>query len=328
MTIHYQPQPPFLARRRALWHIASVSESALLLGIVFLFGLIVGSFLNVCIWRIPQDQSIAFPASHCTKCNAPIRPLDNIPVLSWVLLGGKCRDCRAPISPLYPFVELLTGIAFAACVWQFDLTREGAKWAVFLAILIVLFFADIYFRLLPDEVNLFGAIAGLAFSVLIPLQDGTAAWLANRLLGAKLSVASASLADAVLGGSVVALGLWMFAEAYSRLRRRPQMGLGDVKMMAMLGLFLGIKRSYLALLLGTILGSVLGLIAILVCYQIGWKRGVAIRAARRGMGTETALRWTLAQRYQLPLGTFLAVGAAAAVFAAGPILEWYGSFFD
>lgn len=305
-----------------------MAENLILLCAVFLFGLCVGSFLNVCIWRIPQDLSIVFPASRCPKCQAPIKPYDNIPVLSWLVLGGKCRACRAAISPLYPFVELLTGFAFLACVWQFGLSRDAAKWAIFLAVLIVLFFTDIYFRILPDEVNLFGALAGLALSLQIPVGDGTAAWLGQTLASISLRPAIASFGDAILGGTILALGLWGMAEAFSRIIGRAAMGFGDVKMMAMMGTFLGVKKSFLSLLLGTLMGTLLGVTLIGALFFAGWKRKVAARAHRRGMGDEAALRWALARRYQLPLGTFLAVGAAAAVFAGDAILEWYGGLLS
>ncbi len=293
----------------------------------FLLGLCIGSFLNVCIWRIPQGESITLPASHCPKCNSRIRPFDNIPVLSWLVLGGKCRDCHAPISPRYPLIELLTGLAFLACTWQFGLTRDAAKWAIFLALLIVLFFTDIYFRILPDEVNLFGALAGLAFSLLVPVNDGAAPGLARWLGGLHLSPIPSSLGDAVLGGSIVALALWGLAEVFSRAIGRAAMGFGDVKMMAMMGTFLGLKKSFLSLLLGSLLGTLLGVAVILGLYATGWKSNVAQRAARRKMGSASGIRWTLARRYQLPLGTFLAVGAAAAVFVGDALLNWYANWF-
>ncbi|HWY27442.1 MAG TPA: prepilin peptidase, partial [Candidatus Angelobacter sp.] len=108
--------------------------------IVFLFGLIIGSFLNVCILRIPGGKSIVLPSSACPKCGAPIRPYDNIPVLSWLMLRGKCRACKTPISPMYPVVELLTGLLFLACFYAFGLTPEALKWAAFAAIMVVLVF--------------------------------------------------------------------------------------------------------------------------------------------------------------------------------------------
>lgn len=306
----------------------SVAETALLYGITFLFGLCIGSFLNVCIWRIPQDLSIVLPASRCPRCQTPIKPYDNIPVWSWLVLGGKCRACRAPISPLYPVVELLTGMAFVSCMGTFGFAWEALKWAVFLALLIVLFFADIFFRILPDEVNLFGAIAAMVFSIFVPVGDGTAAWLVGRMVSAELHPAAASLGDSLLGASVVTLGLWAVAEIFSHVIGRAAMGFGDVKMMAMMGAFLGIKKSFLTLLLGTLLGSILGTLTVVVLYAIGWKRGVAQRAARRGMGSDSRMRWALARRYQLPLGTFLAAGAAAAVFAADSLLRWYGGLLQ
>ncbi len=307
---------------------AVVSESAFIGAAVFLFGICIGSFLNVCIWRIPQDLSIILPASRCPKCQSPIRPYDNIPLFSWFVLGGRCRNCRAPISVVYPAVEFLTGLSFLACVWSFGLTRDGAKWALFLCVLIVLFFTDIFFRILPDEVNLFGAGAGIALSVATPVGDGTAAWLAGKLARLALSPIVASVTDALLGAAVVSLGLWGFAEVFSRMIGRDAMGFGDVKMMAMMGTFLGLKKSFLTLLLGTLLGSVLGILTVLVLFAMGWKRGVAARAHRRGMGSEAQMRWALARRYQLPLGTFLAVGAAAAVFVGTPLLDWYARLME
>lgn len=327
LAVSWQTMRGFLAPPAALWHIPCVGEGFIIVAIAFLFGLCVGSFLNVCIWRIPNDLSIVLPASRCPRCRAAIRPYDNIPVLSWLLLGGRCRACRAPISALYPGVELLTGLTFVACVWQFSLTRDAVKWMVFLCVLMVLFFTDIYFRILPDQVNLFGALAGVAFSFLVPVGDGLVGFLTYRISGLILHPVLSSFLDAVVGGAVISLGLWGIAEVFSRAIGRAAMGFGDVKMMAMMGTFLGLKKSFLTLLLGTLLGTLLGVLVILGLYAAGWKRRVAERAARRGLGTAGALRWALARRYQLPLGTFLAVGAAAAVFAADPILAWYGSFF-
>ena len=143
--------------------------SATLIGIfVFLFGLIIGSFLNVCIVRIPERKSIIMPASACPKCQAPIRPYDNIPVVSYLLLRGKCRKCKTKISPMYPVVELLTGILFFACYRAFGLTPEAAKWAAFSALMIVLVFTDLRERVLPDVVNYTGFGIGLAISFFTP----------------------------------------------------------------------------------------------------------------------------------------------------------------
>src|SRR6202166_5174425 len=147
---------------------------------VFLFGLIIGSFLNVCILRIPADKSIVLPASSCPKCGKAIAPYDNIPVLSWFLLGGKCRGCKTKISAMYPAVELLTGLLFLACYFAFGPTVDAIKWAVFAALLVVLTITDLRERILPDAVNFFGLGVGLLFSFFTTPIDGTALWLANR----------------------------------------------------------------------------------------------------------------------------------------------------
>src|SRR5580658_11380311 len=136
-----------------MWQIHLVAPPTLIAIIVFLFGLIIGSFLNVCILRIPGGKSIVLPASACPKCGAAIRPYDNIPVLSYLFLGGKCRSCKTPISPMYPLVELITGILFLACYIAFGLSVETLKWSVFSAIMVVLVFTDLRERLLPDVVN-------------------------------------------------------------------------------------------------------------------------------------------------------------------------------
>ncbi|MGA6956972.1 MAG: prepilin peptidase, partial [Candidatus Acidiferrales bacterium] len=136
-----------------------------LIGIfAFVFGLIIGSFLNVCILRIPSGKSVVLPASACPKCGKEIRAYDNIPVISYLLLGGKCRGCKTRISPMYPLVELLTGLLFLACFLVFGLSVEAAKWAAFSAIMIVLVFTDLRERILPDVVNYTGLGLGLAFS--------------------------------------------------------------------------------------------------------------------------------------------------------------------
>src|SRR3984957_18597908 len=146
--------------------------------LALLFGLVIGSFLNVCILRIPADKSIVLPASSCTKCGKAIPAYDNIPVLSWAILGGKCRNCKTKISALYPAVELLTGLLFLACYLGFGLSVETAKWCVFSALLVVLTVTDYRERILPDVVNFTGLGLGLAFSLFTPPADGTAAWLA------------------------------------------------------------------------------------------------------------------------------------------------------
>jgi leader peptidase (prepilin peptidase) / N-methyltransferase len=266
---------------------------------VFLFGLIIGSFLNVCILRIPAGKSIVMPASACTKCGAAIRPYDNIPVLSYLVLGGKCRGCKTKISPMYPLVELLTGLLFLGCFYAFGISVDTAKWAAFSAIMIVLVFTDLRERILPDVVNFTGLAIGLIFSLFTKPTDGSALWLANHLFDYPPPAPVLSLVDAILGAAVGSGLLWLVSEAYFKLRGREGMGLGDVKMMLMAGAFLGAKRTLLTILAGSLLGSVLGLAVIL---------------ARRKDAD-----------YELPFGTFLGAGALLVVFFGTPVVNWYQS---
>ena len=279
---------------RRVWH----SLGVIPLG-VFLLGLVIGSFLNVCILRIPADKSIVLPSSSCTKCGKAIAPYDNIPVLSWVFLGGKCRSCKAKISAMYPAVELLTGILFLACYLVFGLSVEALKWAVFSALLVVLTITDLRERILPDEVNFFGLGAGLLFSFFTVPLDGTALWIATRWFDFPPPRMALSFADAVLGAVAGSGLLWLVAEGYFRIRGREGMGLGDVKMMAAVGAFLGLKRTMMTVLAGSLLGSVIGILLISIS-----KKG---------------------RDYELPFGTFLGAGALAVVFFGTSALRWYES---
>jgi len=264
-----------------------------------LFGLIIGSFLNVCIVRIPGRKSIVMPASACPKCGAAIRPWDNMPVLSWMLLGGKCRACKTKISAMYPAVELLTAALFWACCYAFGLTTEAAKWAVFSALMIVLVFTDLRERILPDVVNYSGLMAGLLLSLVTKPSDGAALWLANRFFDFPPPQPALSLVDALLGAFLGSGLLWLVSEAYFRLRKREGMGLGDVKMMLMVGTFLGPKRTILTIFAGSVLGSVIGIVYIL--------------ARRKG------------SNYELPFGTFLGMAALLAAFFGTQVVNWYQS---
>lgn len=266
---------------------------------VFLLGLVIGSFLNVCILRIPADKSIVLPASSCPKCGKAIAPYDNIPVLSWLILGGKCRNCKTKISAMYPAVELLTGLLFLACYFAFGLTLDALKWAVFSALVVVLTITDLRERILPDEVNFFGLGAGLLFSLFTKPIDGTALWLANRWFDFPPPRMALSFVDAALGAIAGSGLLWLVAEGYFRLRGREGMGLGDVKMMAAIGAFLGLKRTLMTVLAGSLLGSVIG-----ICLISLTKKG---------------------SDYELPFGTFLGAGALLVLFFGTPALHWYQS---
>jgi leader peptidase (prepilin peptidase) / N-methyltransferase len=277
----------------------------------FLFGIVIGSFLNVCISRIPEDISIIAPASRCPRCQTPIKPYDNIPVLSWILLRGKCRNCHLPISPMYPFVEFLTGLFFVLTYYTFGITLPTFKFLALGCLLITLIVTDFRVRLLPDEVNWFGFGLALAFATRVPPDGFSDFWVHDR----HVPVVLTGVLEALLGAALGSLLLWGAAALYKLVRKREGMGMGDVKMMAMVGAFLGVRGAFLTILLGTLLGSIIGLATVVVLYLSGWQRGLAERAHRRGLGSLNGLRWALAAQYQLPLGTFLGIAAFIVVYA-------------
>jgi len=289
----------------------------------FLFGIIVGSFLNVCITRIPEEVSIVSPGSRCPRCGTPIKPYDNVPVLGWLWLRGKCRSCGRPISPMYPLIELATGLLFVAAFLEFGVTQATVKWLFFTCLILILTVTDLRVRLLPDVVNWPGFAAGLMFSAFVPPNNGFAGILMGRFLQVRLPGFAAGILDGVLGAAFGSFLLWGLAAGYKFVRGHEGMGMGDVKMMAMIGAFLGLRGTFLTLLVGSLLGSVIGIALIVALYLGGWGSGLAKRASRRGLGTEERLRWAIARQYQLPLGTFLGIGALAIVYG-GPVIatEW------
>lgn len=266
---------------------------------VFLFvvGLCVGSFLNVCIHRLPKGESVVRPRSRCPRCQHPIAAYDNIPLLSYLVLRGRCRHCAAAISPLYPLVEVLTGGVLLLAYQRFGLSAPALKATVLAAGLLVLIFTDLRDRLLPDRVTFPGVAAGLLFAFWVPVEDGTAALLLRLVGNSTLSSILLSVTDALLGGLLGAGLLFVLGEVWYRLRRVEAMGLGDVKMMAMVGLFFGVKLTVLTLLLGSLLGSLVG--------------GAFILLAKKD------------SRYELPLGSFLGVGALVALYAGRELLAGY-----
>lgn len=264
-----------------------------------LFGLIFGSFLNVCIYRIPRRESVAFPGSHCPGCNRPIRPIDNIPVLSYLFLRGKCRFCGMRISLQYPIVELLSGMAFCACALRWGLAAPTFVNSLFIAVVIVLFFTDYWHQVLPNVLTLPGIIAGIALS---PFQDpayyydGASYYLAGIFSpsdpGKALPWAGALLGALVGGGILFVVGC-----AYQAARKKQGLGMGDVKMMAFVGAFLGWRLAFLTIFAGSLLGSLLGIFLVLF-------RGGNMQA-------------------KLAFGTFLGFSAVLALFFGLRLLDWY-----
>ncbi|MDA8083656.1 MAG: prepilin peptidase [Nitrospiraceae bacterium] len=214
--------------------------------IVIAVGLVIGSFLNVCIYRIPRGQSIVFPASHCTACDAPIRPWDNIPVISFLLLGGRCRKCGEGISFRYPLVEASNAFLYCAVLWRFGIGWSSLVYAALVSALIVITFIDLDFQIIPDRITLTGIPVGLLFGSLL-LPDP---FLRADLLGFK-----ASLAGFLAGG-----GMFYLIAVLSR----GGMGGGDIKMMAMVGALMGWKAVLLTTFVGSLTGSVVGIFLMVV----------------------------------------------------------------
>lgn len=243
--------------------------------VVFGVGLLVGSFLNVCIYRLPLDQSIAWPGSRCTSCQRPLAWFENVPVLSWLVLRGRCRTCRAAVSWQYPAVEVATGVMFALTFLAYGLTPLFVVRVVFGCALIVLFAIDYTHQILPNVITLPGIVVGFVCSLL--LSPG---W-------------TSSLVGLVVGGVFP----YLIAEGYLRLRGREGMGMGDLKMFAMVGAFLGWPLVWVTLILSSVLGIAIG--------------GTALLVSRRGMET------------RIPFGTFIAVAALVCSLWEAPVLQAY-----
>lgn len=287
----------------------------------FLVGLAFGSFLNVCISRLPRGRSVVTPGSACPSCGQPIAPYDNIPVVSWLLLGGRCRRCREPITVRYAVVELLTAILFAACVWRFGITAEGFKYGIFGFLLLGLIFTDAETKLLPNALTFPGIALGLGFSLMVPVNDVVTQWFSGS---ASHSWRLYSFLDSVVGAAVGAAFLYGVAAVYLRVRGVEGMGLGDVKLVAMIGAWLGLKLMVLTVFAASVTGALFGIATIFV---IWWKR--ARRLQLRMGGGEKARRraWQsarLAYRYfEMPFGVFLGGMGFAALAFGNQILQWY-----
>ncbi len=241
-----------------------------------LVGLIVGSYLNVVIHRLPHQQSTVLPRSRCPSCGAPIRARDNLPVVSWLLLRGRCRDCQARISIRYPLIELATAALFALCVVRFGPTLTAIFAASFCAALLALAAIDVEHLLLPDRITLPGIVVGLAIQPLL-------AWgsVPEALQGAFFGA----------GLLLVIAGLWELARGVEG------MGLGDVKMLAMIGAFLGLHGVIVTLVFASLAGSIVGITLL--------------------------ARGSIELQGKLPFGLFLALGGAIALFAGEPLARAY-----
>src|ERR1017187_3431284 len=265
-------------------------ESAL----AFLFGLLIGSFLNVCVYRLPRDLSVVRPRSFCPSCEKQIAWYDDIPLLSFALLRARCRGCGAPIPWRYPLVELATGLLFGWSVFTMGATVEALKYCLFSAIVVTLIASDIEERILPDEFTLGGALVGFALAWLAPMN----ATLGRLVAPGVENPRALSLIEAALGSLISAGSILLVAKLYEIFRQREGMGLGDVKMVAMIGAFLGLQGSLLTLMIGSMAGGIGGLVFILLT----------------GKNAST---------YQLPFGAFLGAAALGVALFGDALLHWY-----
>ncbi|MGD0234698.1 MAG: prepilin peptidase [Syntrophorhabdales bacterium] len=239
----------------------------------FVLGAIIGSFLNVCIYRLPREKSIVTPGSSCTRCGEPISFYDNIPIVSYLILKGRCRRCGAVISGRYVAIELLTALLYMALYNVYGLSLELAVALLFVSTLIVISFIDLEFRIIPDTLSLGGVVAGLVLCFFRPAFNYVDAFM-----------------GIVLGGGV----LWAIAFGYELLRKREGMGGGDIKLLAMIGSFCGIKGVLFSLVSGSLLGTLVGIPLMLIKHADA--------------------------KYAIPFGPFLSFGAIFYVLAGDRVI--------
>jgi leader peptidase (prepilin peptidase) / N-methyltransferase len=294
---------------------------------IFALGLVFGSFLNVCIYRLPLGKSVVAPRSACPKCGNMIPLYDNVPVLSWLILRGRCRQCKAPISPRYLAVEIPTGLLFLGCYAHFGLTLATLKCMVLGFLLLGLIFTDAETKLLPDALTLPGLALGIGFSLLVPVNDLAAQimpGLVRLQVSGDVSWRLWSLLDSFLGLAVGASFLYGAAAIYLRARGVEGMGFGDVKLMAMIGAFLGTRLTVLTIFAASLAGSLFGLSTVLAVWRKRRRRMVArgnpsAQARRRAWHSAVlALRF-----YEMPFGVFLGSMALLAFFFGNRVLHWY-----
>lgn len=268
-------------------------------------GAIVGSFLNVVIHRVPREQSIVLPSSKCPKCRAEIKPYDNVPVISYLILRGRCRSCGVRISPRYPAVEALTALLFAAVTWHDGLSYALAFDLAFVAAMIALIFIDAEHMILPNVITYPGVLFALLTRLLLPYLVSPAHFDdLPQLLAAfpQLPLWAVSLIGAVIGALVGGGSLWLMGFLWEKLRGIEAMGFGDVKMMLMVGAFLGWRLTILTIMSGALSGSIAGI-------AMMYKRGRNLQM-------------------MLPFGIFLGIGAIISFLVGSRIIVWYASQFQ
>ena len=266
--------------------------------VVAAFGLIFGSFLNVCIVRLPKHESIITPRSHCARCNRPIQWYDNVPVASYLILRGQCRHCREKISFIYPLVEILTAILLVATFIKYELSPEFIKYALLGMILLVLIFTDLIGRIIPHAVTIFGMGAGLLLSLIVPVDSRPLGWVFGLLgiyAGGPMGSLLGSVSGALVGGGL----FYAVGEAfyYFSGKTKEYIGFGDVMLMLMVGTFLGVPLTLMTILLGSLAGTFLAVPVTLVSPRF--------------------------RNYEWPYGTFLGAAALFASLGGQTLLDWY-----
>lgn len=270
------------------------SEVILLYIFSFIFGSIIGSFLNVCIYRLPKEESIVYPGSHCTSCKRSINFYHNIPILSYIFLKGRCSYCNSEIPFIYPTIETLTGLLFVATLWRFGLGPDTIFYLVFICGLIVITFVDLKHMIIPNVITYPGIIVGILYNALITNWQNSLELVSNFSFGIlnffellnEIPILD-SLFGVILGGGI----LLLIAYTYEIIKKRQGMGMGDVKLLALIGAFLGWQGVFFVIFSSSILGSVVGL---------------SIIIARRGD-----------LKYALPFGPFLSIAAIIYIFTGG-----------
>ncbi len=269
----------------------------------FMLGSIIGSFLNVVIHRIPLEESIIFPNSACPKCENKIKPYDNLPIISWLFLGGKCRNCKEPISIRYPAVEFLTGSLFLLSFWQIGLTEFLPVVLIFVTTMVSLIFIDSEHMILPNVITYPLLVFTIIIRIIFPVMFGVAIYFPDLshypmslLHGSPIWLVS--LIGGIFGGLVGGGSLWLVGEIWKKLRGVDAMGMGDVKMMFGVGALLGWRLTLLSIFLGAFSGAIAGVLVI-------------AKSKDKSM------------QAQIPFGIFLGIGSIVALLFGENIINWY-----
>ena len=266
--------------------------------VVAAFGLLFGSFLNVCISRLPRHESIILPRSHCPRCNRPIQWYDNIPVLSYLALRGKCRHCHEKISYIYPLVEILTAALLVAMLAKYELSPEFIKYALLGMLLLVLIFTDLIGRVIPHGITIFGIVVGLSLSLIVPVDTRPLGWILG-FIGFYPTGSFGSLLGSVSGALVGGGLFYAVGEVFYRFsgKTKEYIGFGDVMLMLMVGTFLGVPLTLMTILLGSLAGTFLAVPITLISPKF--------------------------RNYEWPYGTFLGIAALFASLGGQTLLDWY-----